>query len=124
MIDHVSLGTHRYAEAVAFYQRALAPLVLALQRDTGQEAAFGTAERWGFYLYPADPALPVTGKGTHLALAALSRDAVHQVHAAALAAGGETIFEPKERPDIAATCFGTMFTDRDGHRIELLTHAA
>ena len=46
MIDHVSLGTTRYAEAVDFYRRALAPLGLALQRDTGAEAAFGTAENW------------------------------------------------------------------------------
>ena len=34
MIDHVSLGTNRYAQAVAFYQRVLEPLGLTLLRDT------------------------------------------------------------------------------------------
>ena len=45
MIDHVSVGTRRYPEAVAFYRQVLAPLGIELLRDTGQEAAFGTAER-------------------------------------------------------------------------------
>ena len=52
MIDHLSLGTHRYAEAVAFYERVLTPLGMRLQRDNGKEAGFGTDENWCFWLYP------------------------------------------------------------------------
>lgn len=124
MIDHVSLGSHRYADAVAFYGRVLAPLGLALLRDTGSEAAFGTAERWGFFLYPAPAAEGVRGAGMHLALAAPSREAVQAAHELALAAGAEDIFTPRLRPDISDTYFGAMFRDLDGHRIEVLTHAA
>jgi predicted lactoylglutathione lyase len=34
------------------------------------------------------------------------------------------IFAPRTRPDINNTYFGAMFNDLDGHRIEVLTHAA
>jgi len=122
LIDHVSLGSHRYADAVGFYGRVLAPLGVAFLRDSGAEAAFGTADRWGFFVYPAPPAEGVRGAGMHLALAAPSRAAVRAVHETALAAGGEDIFTPRLRPDISDSYYGAMFRDLDGHRIEVLTH--
>lgn len=123
MIDHVSLGTHRYPEAVRFYAEALAPLGLGLQRDTGQEAAFGTAERWCFFLYPVEAGEGIVAKGLHVALRAASREAVRSAHARALAAAGTDLFSPRTRPDISATYFGAMFLDLDGHRIEVTTDA-
>jgi len=122
MIDHVSLGTAHYAQSVDFYRRVLAPLGLALQRDTGAEAAFGTASQWSFFLYPVDAPEPVTARGTHLAFAAPSRAAVAGAHEAALSASAADLFTPRERPDISASYFGAMFLDLDGHRIEVLTN--
>ncbi|NRF70289.1 VOC family protein [Aquincola sp. S2] len=124
MIDHLSIGTHRYAEAVAFYQRVLAPLGRELLRDTGAEAAFGTAAQWSFFLYPVPEGEPVTARGTHIAFAAPSRAAVRAVHAAALEAAGQDLFTPRERPDVSPTYYGAMFSDPDGHRIEVVTNAA
>jgi catechol 2,3-dioxygenase-like lactoylglutathione lyase family enzyme len=124
VIDHVSLGTHRYAQAVAFYSQVLGPLDMALLRDTGAEASFGTAGLWSFFLYPAGADEPVTGKGMHLAFSAPSRAAVAAVHEAALAAAGTDLFTPRLRPDISTTYFGAMFLDLDGHRIEVKTDAA
>jgi catechol 2,3-dioxygenase-like lactoylglutathione lyase family enzyme len=121
VIDHVSLGTARYAEAVAFYRRVLAPLGVALQRDTGAEAAFGTAAHWSFFLYPVTTGERLTAPGTHLAFGAASRAQVVAVHEAALAAAAADLFAPRERPDISTTYFGAMFTDLDGHRIEVKT---
>ena len=123
MIDHLSLGSHRYTEAVAFYRRVLAPLGVELQRDTGAEAAFGSELHWCFFLYPAEARDAVLGKGTHLAWRAPSRAVVEAVHAEALAAAGSDLFTPRQRPDISATYFGAMFTDLDGHRIEVKTDA-
>jgi predicted lactoylglutathione lyase len=40
-----------------------------------------------------------------------------------MAARGADIFTPRMRPDINDTYFGAMFTDLDGHRIEVVTHA-
>ena len=124
MIDHVSLGTTRYAEAVDFYRRALAPLGLALQRDTGAEAAFGTAENWSFFLYPVTAGERVTAPGMHVAFGAASRSQVAAVHEAALSSHAADLFTPRERPDISASYFGAMFTDLDGHRIEVKTDGA
>jgi len=124
MIDHVSLGTRRYAEAVTFYARVLAPLGLQLLRDTGSEAAFGTPERWCFFLYPVPEGETVTARGAHVALGAPGRDAVAATHAAALGASAQDIFSPRTRPDISEAYFGAMFHDLDGHRIEVLTNAA
>ena len=124
MIDHVSLGTTRYADAVDFYRRVLVPLGLSLQRDTGAEAAFGTAEKWSFFLYPVKAEERVTAPGTHLAFGAASRAQVAAMHGAALAARAVDLFTPRERPDVSATYFGAMFTDLDGHRIEVKTDAA
>jgi catechol 2,3-dioxygenase-like lactoylglutathione lyase family enzyme len=124
MIDHLSLGTHRYAEAVAFYQRVLAPLGMRLLRDNGHEAGFGTDTSWCFWLYPVDAGFPVTAPGVHVALGAASRAAVAAVHEEALAANGTDIKSPRPRPEISATYFGAMFHDLDGHRIEILTNAA
>ena len=123
MIDHVSLGSTRYAEAVAFYRQALAPLGFSLLRDTGAEAAFGTPERWCFFVYPAPAADAVTARGMHLAFGAASRAEVRAVHQAALQAQGQDLFTPRERPDVSSTYFGAMFQDLDGHRIEVLTNA-
>ena len=121
MIDHVSLGTARYVDAVNFYRRVLAPLGLSLQRDTGAEAAFGTAQNWSFFLYPVTTGERVTAPGTHLAFGAASRAQVAAVHEAALSACAVDLFTPRDRPDISTTYFGAMFTDLDGHRIEVKT---
>ncbi len=123
MIEHVSLGTTRYADAVAFYRRVLAPLGLELLRDTGTEAAFGTPEHWSFFLYPVPADAPVVGRGMHVALGAATRSAVEAVHSAALSASANDLFTPRERPDISPTYYGAMFSDLDGHRLEVLTNA-
>ena len=101
MIEHVSMGTHRYPEAVAFYRHALAPLGMALLRDTGAEAAFGMPSHWSFFLYPVPVQGQVVAKGMHVALVALSRAFVAQVHAAALAAGAHDIFAHANGPTSA-----------------------
>jgi catechol 2,3-dioxygenase-like lactoylglutathione lyase family enzyme len=123
MIDHVSVGTHRYADAVDFYRRVLAPLGLTLRRDTGVEAAFGTGDQWMFFLYPVAEDEPVTAKGTHIAFGAASRRVVAEVHATALASSANDLFTPRTRPDISPTYFGAMFNDLDGHRVEVKTDA-
>jgi catechol 2,3-dioxygenase-like lactoylglutathione lyase family enzyme len=123
MIDHISLGTTRYGVSVAFYQRIFAPLGMALQRDTGAEAAFGTASHWSFFLYPIADIPAVTAPGAHFAFAAATHAEVVAVYEAALAAGATSRVTPCERPDISSTYFGAIFLDLDGHRIEVLTNA-
>ena len=122
LIDHVSLGSGRYAESVAFYRKVLAPLGLELLRDTGIEAAFGTSSHWSFFLYPVPKEEKVTALGTHVAFGAASRAAVLSTHSMALALSAKELSGPRDRPDISPTYFGAMFLDLDGHRVEVLTN--
>ncbi len=124
MIDHISLGTHRFGEAVEFYRIVLSACDMELLRQREDEAAFGTPEHWAFFLNRIDAAMPATAAGTHLAFGATSRERVRQVYDAALAAGASSLFTPRERPDVSPTYFGAMFHDLDGHRIEVLTNGA
>ncbi|QJR15845.1 VOC family protein [Usitatibacter palustris] len=123
MIDHVSIGSENYSQAVAFYRAALGPLGVDLQRDKGDEAAFGTKDHWGFFLYPVDPGRQIVAPRMHIAFAAPSRMDVQRAHDIALANGAREVRAPCERPDISNTYFGSLFTDLDGHKIEILTNS-
>lgn len=124
MIDHVSIGSRNYPGSVAFYCAMLAPLGISLQRDTGAEASFGTTEHWSFFVYPLGASEEPVAPKMHIAFAAPSRAVVERSHAVALAVGARAVREPGPRPDISATYYGAIFTDLDGHKIEILTNAA
>jgi len=124
MIDHASLGTRQFDTAIDFYAAALPSLGYTLQHRNEREAAFGTPERWDFWLYPAGADDAVLGSRMHMAFSAPSRDAVIAFHEAALARGGVSAVAPGERPDISPRYFGTVLQDPDGHRIEAVHWSA
>lgn len=118
MIDHTSLGATDYDRAVAFYKTCLKTLGYDLQRLKPDEAAFGTPESWGFFLYPAAAGKTVVGERNHVAFNARSRGQVTAFHKEALANGAREVRPPGERPDISPEYFGTVITDPDGHTLE------
>jgi catechol 2,3-dioxygenase-like lactoylglutathione lyase family enzyme len=117
MIDHASLGVSDYDAAVGFYTACLATLGYAPQRIRPDEAAFGTSDRWGFFIYPA-AAGKIVGERCHVAFAAASRNAVQAFHKLAVHKGATTVRAPGERPDIGPDYFGTVLIDPDGHTLE------
>ena len=124
MLDHVSLGTHDFARAIAFYGAVLQPLGLALQRRQDDEAAFGTAADWMFFVYPLAAGDHAPGARMHLAFRAPGRHAVRAATQAALARGAEPVREPDARPQFGDDYFGAVFRDPDGHVIEVMTRHA
>jgi catechol 2,3-dioxygenase-like lactoylglutathione lyase family enzyme len=118
MIDHVSLGSHRFEEAIRFFTDCLLPLGFELQRHTPQEAAFGTAKKWDFWLYPASAGDAIVGARSHVAINADTREKVLRFHSAAARCGAASVREPGPRPDISPDYFGTVIRDLDGHTIE------
>lgn len=118
MIDHTSLGVRDYDRAVAFYKSALAPLGYALQRLKPDEAAFGTEQDWGFFLYPVAPEKSIIGEKNHVAFRAPSREAVAAFNAIAVEQGGRQVRPVGGRPDINPAYFGAVLTDLDGHTLE------
>ena len=123
MLDHVSLGTHDFARAITFYDAVLQPLGVALQRSGDDEAAFGTATAWMFFLYPLAAGDHAPGARMHVAFRAASRDAVRAAHAQALAHGAHEVRPPDARPQFGDDYFGSVFRDGDGHVLEVMTRA-
>jgi catechol 2,3-dioxygenase-like lactoylglutathione lyase family enzyme len=113
-----------YARSVAFYQRALAPLGIALLRefklsDDGADgyAGFGR-ERPQFWI---GTGAALKGR-LHVAFAAASRQEVDAFYEAAIAAGGRDNGRPGLRPHYHENYYGGFVFDPDGHNIEAVTH--
>lgn len=123
MLDHLSLGSHDVARAVDFYAAVLQPLGLSLQRRDEDEAAFGTAADWMFFVYALGAQDHAPGARMHVAFRANSRDAVRAAHAQALARGALEARVPDARPQFGEDYFGSVFKDADGHVIEVMTRA-
>ncbi|MEJ7603158.1 MAG: VOC family protein [Kofleriaceae bacterium] len=126
MLDHISFGVHDLDRSTRFYTRVLATLGYQLHRELPTEVAFGPADAWTFFLYPADATAAVTGARTHLAFRASSRAAVRAFYDAALELGATALADrhPAERPQFGDDYFGAVLQDPDGHAVEVLTRAA
>jgi catechol 2,3-dioxygenase-like lactoylglutathione lyase family enzyme len=118
MIDHTSLGVRNFDAAVAFYASCLKTLGYDLQRMKPDEAAFGTPESWGFFLYPVAAQKSVVGERAHVAFSATGREAVGAFHRTAVENGATAVRPPGPRPDISPEYFGTVVIDPDGHTLE------
>ena len=98
ILSHVSLGTNRFEEAVA-YGRAF-------------------PEFW--VQAPCDGQRAQAANGVHVAFLAASPQQVQAFHAAALAAGGTDDGAPGPRPHYGPQYWGCFVRDLDGHKIEAM----
>ena len=78
---------------------------------------YGDRRPW-FWIAEANP----THGKLHIAIAAVSRDAVDAFYAAALAAGGQDNGAPGLRPHYHPGYYGAFVLDPDGHNIEAVFH--
>jgi catechol 2,3-dioxygenase-like lactoylglutathione lyase family enzyme len=128
ILDHVTLIVSDYERSRDFYEKALAPLGIAIVREYGERACgFGRGPKPDFWIGvgPASFQTPEhikTITPTHLAFAARSRAEVDAFHAAALAAGGKDFGAPGPRPVYHANYYGAFVLDPDGHNIEAVIH--
>jgi catechol 2,3-dioxygenase-like lactoylglutathione lyase family enzyme len=135
MIDHVGFSVSDYAQAKAFYEKALAPLGYTLVMEVtapeaGQPAAgFGSGGKPDFWIGGDGNPLPTlprergrVGRGLHVAFRVKDRATVDAFHRAALAAGGKDNGAPGVRPHYHANYYGAFVRDPDGHNIEAVCH--
>lgn len=120
MINHLSLGSRKFEEAIQFYSDCFRPLGYRLEHHTTEEAAFGPQGQRIFFLYPVVSTDPLVGARCHIAVSADTRDQIVKFHELALLRGGTTVRSPGERPDIGPDYFGTIIRDLDGHMIEVV----
>ena len=119
MLDHVTIGVSNIARAVAFYDRALAPLGIERLYAEGTTAfGYGSDKKAYFWLGQRE----AVQTGAHIAFAAGDRATVDAFYAAALAAGGRDNGAPGLRPQYHAHYYGAFILDPDGHNIEAVCH--
>jgi catechol 2,3-dioxygenase-like lactoylglutathione lyase family enzyme len=120
MLDHVGFAVSDYDHSKAFYEKALAPLGLALLMEPeGEAAGFGTDGKPFFWIEARGRA--VQGR-LHIAFEVDSRATVDAFHAAALEAGGTDNGAPGVRAHYHPSYYGAYVLDPDGHNIEAVCH--
>ena len=124
MIDHLSLGVVDLARAATFYDAVIPTLgyvrVLTHERAVGYGRPGDRDEQLAL-LAAGDQASP-PGAGFHLALTAMSREAVDAFYASALAAGATDEGAPGLRPQYGEGYYAAFVRDLDGRRIEAVFH--
>ena len=119
ILSHVSLGTNNLDRAVKFYDAALAPLgIKKLEVIEGIAVAYGKMYPEFWIALPHDDQKASVGNGVHIGFLASSKAAVHEFHAAALAAGGVDDGAPGPRPIYGEPYYGGFIIDPDGNKIE------
>jgi catechol 2,3-dioxygenase-like lactoylglutathione lyase family enzyme len=126
MLDHLGLMVSDFHRSRAFYERALAPLGIAVLMEVSKEES-GSYEGAGFGR-DGKPAFWIGGGGAsrsgpmHVAFTAEDRAAVDAFHKAALAAGGQDNGAPGLRPHYHPDYYGAFVLDPDGNNVEAVCH--
>lgn len=118
IVSHVSLGSNRFEEAVAFYEKVLATLGARRIMEHPGAVAFGKQFPEFWVQKPADGGPASVANGVHFGFMAASREQVQAFHAAGLAAGARDDGAPGPRPEYGAPYYGCFLRDLDGHKIE------
>jgi catechol 2,3-dioxygenase-like lactoylglutathione lyase family enzyme len=121
-IDHLTVQVTDYERSKRFYAEALEPLGFAILLDWHQK------RRAYLGIPPAPSSLWLVESASmgrlNVSLAAAAADAVDAFHAAALAAGAQTIEEPGVRPEHNTHYYAARVLDPDGNSIEAVHRAA
>jgi catechol 2,3-dioxygenase-like lactoylglutathione lyase family enzyme len=117
-LSHVSLGTNRYPEAVAFYDAVLATLGCRRLMEHDDACCWGKAYPEFWVQQPIDGRPATVGNGSHIGFVAADRAQVDAFWAAALAAGAQGEGAPGPRPHYGAPYYGCFVRDLDGHKVE------
>lgn len=126
MLDHVGFAVTDIKRARAFYEKALAPLGIAVIMEVTPEQTQSKGTAVGFgdggkpYFWIGDNER--VGEGTHVCFTAKSRAEVDAFHAAALAAGGKDNGKPGLRPHYHPNYYGAFVYDPDGINVEAVCH--
>ncbi|RMF65669.1 MAG: VOC family protein [Cyanobacteria bacterium J069] len=118
IISHVSLGTNQFERAVAFYDQVMPTLGCHKIDEFPGAVAYGRQFPEFWVQTPFDDQPAAVGNGTHVALIAASKEAVHAFYTAAIAAGGTGDGEPGPRPHYSEAYYACYVRDPDGHKIE------
>ncbi|NQD92893.1 VOC family protein [Pseudomonas sp. CrR25] len=118
ILSHISLGTNRFDEAVAFYDRVLSTLGCKRILAHPGAIAYGREYPEFWVQTPIDGQPASSGNGTHFGFVALTKAAVDAFYRAALEAGASDEGAPGPRAEYGEPYYGCFVRDLDGHKIE------
>lgn len=117
-INHASVGVTDFPKALTFYDAILAPLggkQIFLVEGFG--VGYGTQAPEFWVQLPFNQQKATVGNGVHVALTALTKEAVDAFHKIALEHGGTCDGPPGYR-DYAPGYYAAFVLDPDGNKIE------
>lgn len=121
LIDHCGLDVADFARARAFYDRALAPLGIAVIVEPAPKVC-GYGRTGGGDVQAGEQSFWIgegrAGGHLHLAFAARSREEVDAFHREAVAAGGIDNGAPGIREKYGPNYYAAFVLDPEGHNIE------
>ena len=128
-LDHLGISVTDFAAALAFYEKALAPLGIKVAMKVGKEqtgghyegAGFGKGEKPDFWI-GAGGGKKAAGNSVHVSFAADNRAAVDAFYKAAMEAGGKDNGPPGIRAHYHPNYYGAFVFDLDGHNVEACVH--
>lgn len=88
ILSHVSIGTNRFEDAVAFYDKVLATIGCRRVMEHAEAVAYGRAYPEFWVQAPLDGSPATTGNGSHFGFFASSRNEVDEFFRVATASGG------------------------------------
>ena len=121
-LSHVSLGTNRFDQAVAFYDAVLATLGIRRVMDLSEHRAmaYGRAFPEFWIQRPHDGGAAQAANGVHVAFLADDPAQVDAFYRAALAHGARDDGQAGPRPDYGDGYYACFVRDLDGHKIEAM----
>jgi catechol 2,3-dioxygenase-like lactoylglutathione lyase family enzyme len=121
MLDHIAVQVAYVDAAAAFYLRVFAPLgireAMRFPREGGG-LVVGLCGPDGAPRFWLGPSTGGAGRELHVAFAAPGREAVDEVHRAAVAAGAEVLHAPRIWPEYHPGYYGVFLRDLDGNNVE------
>ena len=118
IMSHVSIGTNKLTEALAFYDAVMATIGAKRMLEFPEAVAYGR-EYPEFWVHPPhDGGMANVGNGTHFGFFAASKEEVDAFYKTALEHGGTDDGAPGGRPLYGEAYYGCFVRDLDGHKIE------
>lgn len=118
ILSHLSIGTNRFEQAVAFYDAVLPTLGCTRVMEHPGAVSWGRGFPEFWVQKPINGEAATLANGFHVGFMAHSREQVQAFWEAALAAGATADGAPGPREEYGAPYFGCFVRDLDGHKIE------